>query len=254
MRHRDRGGDALFAVLVGQAAGSRKAHGPCDDAVATADVRAGRRRVWLCAVADGAGSATRGGEGARLAVAAAVHAMRGRIADGFDGGVLLQTVRAELGAAATQKTGGIRELATTVTLVAADAQATWVASVGDGAVVYRTAADQAWQVAAWPMRGEYANSTQFVTDDELVFTQAKFPAAQAIAVMTDGLTPLALDFALRRPFAPFFDGVALEMGRRNVAELAPHLQDLLRSPRVTERTDDDVTLVFALRAARAVSR
>ncbi len=245
---------AQFAVLRGQAAGSRKSEGNCDDAVACADLRVGRRTVWVCAIADGAGSAEWGGEGARLAVEAAIQAAAAERLPTVDGGRILHAVRSKLQQAAARKKGVIRQLSTTMTLVVADPTRTVVVSVGDGAMVYRTGPSEPWQVGAWPMRGEYANSTQFVTDDEIVFSQAELPAAQAIAVMTDGLTPLTLDLERREAFAPFFDNVAQEMQVRDVGELTPHLEALLRSPRVTDRTDDDVTLVFAVRKGRAGAR
>lgn len=253
-RRHSRGARPQFAVLCSQVAGSRKADGRCDDAVAQADLRLGRSNVWVCAVADGAGSAEWGGEGARLAVEAAVQAIQREEQRAVDGDRVLRAVRAKLREEAVRKLGAIRQLSTTITIVVASEQSTTVICVGDGAVVYRTAADQPWQAAAWPMRGEYANSTQFVTDDEIVFTQSELPAAQAICVMTDGLIPLTLDFERRQPFAPFFDNFAAEMAQRDVAELTPHLEALLRSPRVAERTDDDLTLVFAMRNGRTRGR
>lgn len=162
--------------------------------------------------------------------------------------VIGSVVRA-LGAEADRQRVPFRSLATTLSCALASPRWTWVLQVGDGATAIRPAGGAAWAIAAWPERGEYANSTHFLTDDEVRWQSSVGPSASALAAITDGLVPLALDLAGRRAFAPFFDGIASELAAHEPAELAPHLALLLRSPRVTDRTDDDVTIVIAVRAA-----
>ena len=69
------------------------------------------------------------------------------------------------------------------------------AQIGDGVIVFN--GDAGYELAFWPDNGEYANTTRFLTDDdyrkhlriEIVTRQVS-----ELAVMTDGLQMLALDF------------------------------------------------------------
>ena len=69
------------------------------------------------------------------------------------------------------------------------------AQIGDGVIVFN--GDAGYELAFWPDNGEYANTTRFLTDDdyrkhlriEIVPRQVS-----ELAVMTDGLQMLALDF------------------------------------------------------------
>lgn len=73
--------------------------------------------------------------------------------------------------------------------------------------------------------------------------------AGALALLTDGLLPLGLDLARQQAFSPFFEGLAGELRRAEPAALLGPLQAFLASPRVAERTDDDVSLILAVRKA-----
>ena len=68
-----------------------------------------------------------------------------------------------------------------------------------------------------------------------------------LAVFTDGLQRLALDFTTRQPygafFRPFFERLRTEPEPETLLE---PLREFLDSPRVNDRTDDDKTLVLAL--------
>lgn len=251
-----------WKVLAGQAAGSRKAGRGCDDAMAARELSVGKQNFWLAAVADGAGSASHGGHGARVAADTCLRALQKVVRKGEAGGesaswaaAVVKSVARALRRTSRQLGVPMRELATTLSCTVAGPAFTWVLQVGDGAVVWRpmpadaelAAASGQWHVAVWPARGEYANSTHFVTDDEVQSAAVWLPASQCIALMTDGLGPLALDLAAKKPFAPFFDGVARELQRQEPHALQSHFVAMLGSPRVADRTDDDVTLIVALR-------
>ena len=69
-----------------------------------------------------------------------------------------------------------------------------------------------------------------------------------VALLTDGLQRLAMDFRARRAHGPFF--APLFPWLRACAdplELKDPLRKLLESPRVERRTDDDTTLMLATR-------
>jgi hypothetical protein len=105
-------------------------------------------------------------------------------------------------------------------------------------------------VPSWPAHGEYASSTYFVTDDpepqlRIVHTEGAF---NDIAVFSDGIERLVLDFATRTAFNRFFDPIFQvlknDLPGRN-RPLSGSLRKYLDSKVVTDRTDDDKTLVLA---------
>lgn len=73
-----------------------------------------------------------------------------------------------------------------------------------------------------------------------------------MALFSDGLQGLAVNFAERAPhdgfFRPLFSAVRAEPPGHS-RELSDRLQRFLDSPRVNARTDDDKTLVLATRRA-----
>ena len=123
--------------------------------------------------------------------------------------------------------------------------------IGDGAIVYRTAAGE-YVPALWPQNGEYANSTWFVTGDEAAgrVQAAVVEAVHEVALLTDGLQRLALRLVGREAHGPFFEPMFARLRREPAAareRLLRELRAFLRSPAVNQRTDDDKTLVLATR-------
>lgn len=105
----------------------------------------------------------------------------------------------------------------------------------------------------WPDRGEYANTTHFVTQDEVLehlqFESVRREIVEA-ALLSDGLQSIALNYQQQTAHEPFFKGFfkplrAATEGRSH--ELSQSLAVFLSSPRVNEKTDDDKTLVLASR-------
>ena len=248
-----------WAALAAAVAGSRKGTRGCDDAVAVEQWRHGRS-VWLIAACgDGAGSASAGAVGSQVAVAAAVAACREALESrsqrtarrdrGLDGAAVVQAAKQAVVAAAQARELPVRELATTLTCLVAGPGWTWIVQVGDGAAALwpQRARPGAWQIALWPARGEYANSTHFLSDDRVQWSERTMARAGAVALLTDGLLPLGLDLARQQAFSPFFEGLSAELRRAQPQQLLVHLQAFLASPRVAERTDDDVSLILAVR-------
>lgn len=121
--------------------------------------------------------------------------------------------------------------------------------VGDGAIV--TLEDGACEPVFWPQEGEYVNTTTFVTSgdagDALLFG-CRPGSLDGIALLTDGLQRLALDYrkkAVHTPFfAPMFDRLRQEPPG-NSRSLGTELLRFLESPAIRNRTDDDTTLLLA---------
>lgn len=243
----------LGASVVGTS--HRKTDRPCQDAHAYQVLPNGA----LLVVADGAGSAERSEAGARLAADTALAALLEAVALGWPSSeqvwrevfaAAYAQARTAIFDRAAQEGAPARDYATTLLCAALSADLLAVAQLGDGVVV---AADGAGQyfVAAAPQRGEYANETYFLVQPQAlanVAVQVYAQPVQALAVMTDGLLRLVLDVQTITPHAPFFNPLVA------FANAAPHadqangqLADFLDSERVSARTDDDKTLVLAVR-------
>jgi len=110
-----------------------------------------------------------------------------------------------------------------------------------------------WEAPSWPAHGEYASTTYFVTDDpqaQLRFTRV-VGNYEEIAVFSDGIERLALDFTHEVPFDRFFNPMFASVpnggsaGRNRV--ISRGLRNYLDSKTITDRTDDDKTLIMARR-------
>ncbi len=213
--------------------------------------------VLLLACADGAGSARLAEVGARLACRTIT---RLALEELWSGSVVAdlqrETVvrwhhrlRAELEVEADRRKAGLHDLACTLLVAAVGETATAFAQIGDGAII--VGQNEGYETVFWPQNGEYANSTNFVTDpafaDSLEFTQRRGPVDE-LALMTDGLQMLALNFAGRSVHQPFFQPMFARLRAAAGHEGLPRaLRRFLASPAVAERSDDDKTLLLATR-------
>jgi len=215
----------------------------------------------LVAVADGAGSASHGALGARLACESILDQAAAWIALGECPAALamdtahawLDGVRETFAFAAEEHDLGMRELATTLmfAMIGPNASAFW--QIGDGAMVVSEAEDD-WAWVFWPQHGAFANETNFVTDpaasDNLAFAVSGHEIRE-LAVFTDGLERLLIDQRKRAVQTQAFERMVAPLrtlhGNDEIPQLSEALKAYLSSPTVTGRTDDDVTLVIATR-------
>lgn len=228
----------------------------CEDSCwAQEDQTAQNEYVLSVFVADGAGSAQHGGEGAEIAMQTAADFMARKISEvefGVNDELAVQCVlairqRIEARAAAVGKTP--RDFACTFLGVVALPHAGLAMQIGDGCIVFEAGNDL--ELAIVPMTGEYANMTHFVTDDnaiELLCTKPIDSQISKVAVFTDGLQRLAIKMATNSPHVPFFTPFfkALETAKpEQEDELQAALVRFLNGDAVNSRTDDDKTLVLA---------
>jgi hypothetical protein len=215
--------------------------------------------VLVGVVSDGAGSAARSKAGAECACEVALQTIAGADAGAlFTKGLaaaVLERIRIRLQQRAEDEDAPLREFACTllVAIVGNEQAAFW--QIGDGAICFREKDAEQFGYAFWPEKGDYANVTFFVTDpgaeSHLEFDVASRHIAE-LAMLTDGLERLALDFASGEAHTPFFSSLfpavrALpEEGYS--AHLSSQIQGFLSSERVNKRTDDDKTLLLASRA------
>ena len=223
---------------------------PCQDAHAFRMLEDGG---VVLVVADGAGSAERAEIGAGTAVAAAVDAVADTLSvatptddDGWRQLVAGALVAARMALEAADD--DVAALATTLAVAVATADVLACAQVGDATVV--VSRDRTLTTVGDPPTGEYLNETTFMTSSRWA-AEARVDVADAsgvdgVAVLSDGLQLLALDLAKRSPHPPFFE--PLYRFAASVDASNDELAAFLSSDRVCARTDDDKTLVLAVRA------
>jgi len=229
---------------------------PCQDAHLWEQTASG---ILIAAVADGAGSASLADVGSACAVRAAVKASLEHLSDGLpledeDWQALLaealQAGREALTAEAAAHSGSLSDLATTLLVALATPELVAAGQVGDGAVVVRLAGPR-FQAVTRPPAQEFLNETTFLTSED-VLDQAQFAVVRdhltALALLSDGLQMLALKLPEGTPHPPFFDPLMRLVAEVNDRETAEeHLRRFFQSPRITDRTDDDLTVVLAVR-------
>jgi hypothetical protein len=160
----------------------------------------------------------------------------------------IKAARSAVEAEAAERAHNVRDFASTLLLMCATATFVAAAQVGDGGVVLRDRAGNIVALTA-PQLGEYINETCFlVSPDALENVQMQIwqgDTAQ-IAMLSDGLQLLCLKIPEGVPhepfFSPIFDFVSQVVDEKSFREM---LIGFLRSPRIRERTDDDITLILA---------
>ena len=105
----------------------------------------------------------------------------------------------------------------------------------------------------WPQSGEYANSTNFLTTDNyqslLEYLQVE-GAFTDVALLTDGMEMMSLDFSSKTPHLPFFNPLLKTLKEADDSQdLGEDLRRFLQSDSVRSRSDDDKTIIVATRHA-----
>jgi Protein phosphatase 2C len=237
-----------------------KAGKQCDDYGACLELSDALRTTLIAVAADGAGSASHSFRGSRIVTASFVRSAVRYLHGGQSPADLthdlvdewIDDVRDRIAAVANRLSAIPRDFASTLIAALIGTEASAIVHVGDGACVYRNGSDTAWKVATWPAQGEYAATTFFVTDEPQPSVQVvtiSEPVSE-VAVFSDGIERLALDFATKTAYAPFFDKMfaplnATAPGRDR--RISRALQEFLDGPSVCARTDDDKTVILARR-------
>jgi hypothetical protein len=233
----------------------------CDDFGACLEVMTDKMEPVLIAVAsDGAGSATHSATGAwitsRVFIDCAARFIKcgGQINDlSLDvAKEWLDSIRDRIIVAAKKCGATPRDFAATLVGSIVGSERTVFIHIGDGGSVFEDPVAGDWTVGTWPEHGEYASTTYFVTDDpepHCQFLSVAQPIRQ-LALFSDGIERLVLDFSSRRAFSPFFERMfdslkCSAIGRNRV--ISRDLRRFLDGPSVCERTDDDKTLILAKR-------
>jgi hypothetical protein len=238
---------------------------PCQDASLCAVISAPSGAEVLVAVAsDGAGSAKLSQVGSAETCRFVLERMRSLVSDG--GAIssisseiattIVLEAQANLRTAAQMIGAQARDLACTLVTGVLGEDGAAFFQVGDGVAIVgpRGEPENEFSWIFWPERGEYANTTCFLCDERVAehVQHAAVPnAIDEVALLTDGIQNLVLDYKQHAAHAPFFRRMmeplraVADVG--HVESLSAALSRYLGSAVVNDRTDDDKTLILASR-------
>jgi hypothetical protein len=251
--------DGLWKAVYGSVCGTShvSAGTPCQDFCTVTLKDNAEKGLLIFACADGAGSAKHSEEGSRIACEHLTTIIMETIGDASDVSAITKTevlhwferIRADIEERAAALEVPSRELATTLLGGVISAENACFMQIGDGSMVVKR--DDRFECVFWPQSGEYANTTNFITDREfaraLEVTLFDEPIDEFVA-FTDGLERLILNFSERRVHDPFIQPMLSTLRRSPDAEpFFEPLRSFLNSAKVNERTDDDKTLILATR-------
>lgn len=222
---------------------------PCQDACSYRTLSG----ATLIAVADGLGSAAQSETGSKLAVAAAIQALETMLSTNAAmerEELVREAARTARRALEGQQNSRLNDLACTLILALFETKQLTVAHVGDGAVVADF--NGALQMVSGPGDSEFTNEviplTSSTWERELRITSAGM--AESIAVFTDGCQRAAFrkTEAGLVPFDGFFRPIfSFAREITDAAAGLDEIQELLASNKMCHNSDDDKTLVIAVR-------
>jgi hypothetical protein len=226
--------------------------------------RAEGEEVLIAVACDGAGSAKLSQVGSDATCRFMLDRIKTLIAEQHAiGEVSRETVttlvleaQANLSLLARASGATMRDLACTLVTAVVGREGAVFFQVGDGVAIVGPRNEPADEFSwiFWPERGEYANTTTFLCDERLaehVQYAATLDVIDEVAVLTDGIQNLVLDYKQHSAHGPFFRRMMGPLRARtehgHVAPLTVALASYLDSPAINERTDDDKTLIIASR-------
>lgn len=233
---------------------------PCQDACAYRILEDGS---LLGAVADGAGTAKNAQRGSSVAAKSAVeylaaHLESSRPEDAAGVRSLLEDCvlyvrdniqrEAQVTSPQTGEETCLRDFATTLIAFYLSGPFLGIVQVGDGALVFRKGRDELL-LACIPERGEYLNETSFITSEDFEehcqFLVESSDDVSAVSLFSDGLQMLALVYRDNLPHEPFFSPLFGFFCQESAG--IEDLRHFLASDRVCAHSDDDKTLIVAVR-------
>ena len=208
------------------------------------------------AVADGAGCAPQSQLGSAIAVRASIASLLcARVAgeDLTDCNLALhlrgalQAARMEVERQASATSVQANYLACTLLIAVGVTGGTiGAAQIGDGAVIIENKFGDILALTS-PTTGEHLNETTFITSAGAIQSaQIRVQKdATHFAVLTDGLQMISLRMPTAVPHHQFFNPLFRLLSSVSEEKTQAAIEALLTEKRVTDRTDDDLTLVVA---------
>src|SRR5262245_18618072 len=241
---------------------SRSSHPSQDACGASVIIDSAGNEVLIATVSDGAGSAVGGRIGSAIACLHFIEEVKAYYARGGDLGQLangfienwIDEYQQIISFKSREDGLSVQDYACTFLTAVLERDRAFYFQIGDGAIaVSECGQDDQYSCICWPQRGEYANTTNFLTDRDAAeknYRELKSVTVDEIALFTDGIQNLVLDYRTRSAHSPFFSPIFnwLRPHRSGYSqELADSLAAYLNSEKVNSRTDDDKTLVMATR-------
>lgn len=246
----------MWNVLAASVIGTSHANSgqPCQDYCRHQKFVANGRHYIALALSDGAGSASHSHLGSKIAVKTALRTIAeiAKTDGNFDKNAaldILKKSKQKVVQIAERQNLPPRQLACTLLFAVITQEESIFVQLGDGGWV--ALAGSSLMPVTWPLRGEFANETFFLTSENHIenfqFEAVRFPL-DAIAGFTDGIQPVALNYAARSAHKPFFEQLFKVLKVSQEPEkLHTPLVDFLSVESLNERTDDDKTLILAAR-------
>ncbi|MGQ9608415.1 MAG: PP2C family serine/threonine-protein phosphatase [bacterium] len=214
--------------------------------------------ILISAIADGAGSASLSNIGAEIAVNSVVEYLSYKVSepdlindDTFIKSLLIDAIKSAKDAVeskALELGEASRNLATTLIALIATSDMVAIAQIGDGAVVIEDCNDKITTYTS-PRNSEFINETIFLISPNAIETAQiciRRVSIKNIAMLSDGLQMLALKMPDGEAHPPFFLPLFRYVSKMiDKSEAQSEFEAFLRSPRIAEKTDDDVTLLIA---------
>ncbi len=214
---------------------------------------------WVAGfIADGAGSAPYGAQGAELAVKIGQEFICSTRWDLQDRSWLsltfaqsyfaqvLQTIVAALTQEAQWRSSSIEDFASTLIVFVGIPQGLMAMQVGDGFLIVSHPSRQ-FDLVFQPSKGEHANETTFITS-ETAITEMQIQVLKAplsfICAGTDGLERVAIRYSDWQPFSGFFQPLEECVKSLPPLEAQAYVQAFLASERLNSRTSDDKAIVL----------
>lgn len=254
----------VYASVIGTS--HLKTGAPCQDASQCRTIKlADEQEVFIGIVSDGAGSASHSQVGSEIAVNMFLKKFTEiiQIEDDIykiDKDCILNflnEVRLRIFEIAESEGLSAREFACTILGAIVGLNHSIFFQIGDGAIVISETGSNDYGWIFWPQHGEFANQTNFITQDnvaevfEFCYLNKSF---YNIALFTDGMERLILDFSNQSVFAPSLNSIFewlqnnLQINPDENPSLA--LTTYLNSSFINDRTDDDKSLIMASRFKR----
>ena len=247
----------IAASVTGKAHSDRNETG--QDRCRSELVRLGKKEFFIGLVADGAGSTTEGGIGAEIACDTIYSSIVQTLEKKEDLSCITEPditswitgARDSIGACAKKQGKLLEDYACTCIGSVAGRDHALFFQIGDGGIVINS--DHDYRTIFWPEQGEYINSTSFLSDEayrehlNITFTDSSF---DEMALFTDGLQNLVLSFSQKKAHAGFFNPIFESLKKDSDHEFfgsSQHLSRFLLHHEISKRSDDDKTLVLALR-------